>query len=444
MFKLIKHSIASILVGSLVLLTSSIGYTQTTLSITETFDQQIIAQEDQSFGFKNQLTFELDRNGTFLIPGNGIAEQTSESYLDSAIIRSTIELPDTYVIRVTIGNINYGLNNIEGIPNDPSYSEGPTNENGVYLLAIVDESPTLPHTNLWWHEHRKVSLDVDNNVWGEGMPNPLFMVYFDNNNELVCYDGETNSWDYVNWINSIHYEENAFYQVEIEKTTTNFILRVLTEDGQVLEEGAVPLSEVWHGQDSSPDYLVIGDPHENYYQGSVTIKDITMPVSLNVTDMKNLYEEHECQISFITWDEVCYNCDCQDYIDKDLYLHYQEFKDLLADPQPDPIVCVPDGTCTAEEPACDTITYGLDSCYEECMKVGEDCACIPDGSCSAFTPACGEITHGIDNCSNTCTKIGESCPETCATNPSYCQKRNDCVANGYYWYGGTCNKEPKH
>ena len=444
MFKLIKHSIANILVGSLVLLTSSVGYTQTPLSITETFDQAITAQEDHSFGFKNQLTFELDKNGTFLIPGNGIAEQISESYLDSSIIRSTTPLPATYKISVIIGNINYGLENIEGIPNDPAYPEGPTNENGVYLLSIVDTLPTLPHTNLWWHQHRKVSLDVDNNVWGEGMPNPLFMVYFDTSNELVCYDGETNLWDHTNWINSIHYEENTFYKIEIEKTATNFTLRVSTEAGQLLEEGTVPLSDVWHGTDSSPDYLVIGDPHENYYQGSVTIKEITMTVPVTVIDMKNLYELHMCQIAFPTWDEVCYTCDCQDNIDKNLYLYYQDFKDLLIDPQPDPVPCIPDGACSADEPTCGTITYGLNSCYEECMKVGEDCACVPDGSCSAFTPACGEITHGIDNYSNECVKIGSSCPPTCASDPSYCMKRNECVANGYYWYGGTCNKDPKN
>jgi hypothetical protein len=245
--------------------------------ITETFSSMIVAQDGQSFGQQNQLTFELDRGGTFIIDGaSSLAWQKSDSYLDSAFIRSTNPLPATYKISIVVGDIDYGLENIEGLPDDPQYPEGPANENGCYFLAITDTLPTAPHTNLWWHEHRKVVIDADNNIWGHGMPNPVFMVYFDQGNGLVSYNGSVNAWQ-NSWINAIHYEESMFYRIEIEKTLQAFIFRALTENGQLLEEATIALSNVWHAAGGAyPEYFVVGDPHENYYQGSMKIKEISM------------------------------------------------------------------------------------------------------------------------------------------------------------------------
>ena len=46
----------------------------------------------------------------------------------------------------------------------------------------------------------------------------------------------------------------------------------------VLAQGSVPLAEVWHATDGSPDYFALGDPHENYYQGSMKVREITLSV----------------------------------------------------------------------------------------------------------------------------------------------------------------------
>lgn len=244
--------------------------------IAEDFSKPIKAVSGKSFGKDHQLTFELYRNGTFLIDGkSGYAWQKSDSYRDSAFIRSTKALPETYKISVVLGNIDYGLENISGLPQDPEYTEGPRDENGCYLIAITDAPPIGHHTNTWWHQHRKVVVDVDNNVWGHGMPNPVFMVYFDRDNKLVSYNGEDNEWQ-KDWMKGVTYEPEKWYRVEIEKTKKQYILSVRSEAGQLLKNASINLEKVWNADAYHKDYFVIGDPHENYYQGSMKIKEIVI------------------------------------------------------------------------------------------------------------------------------------------------------------------------
>lgn len=245
-------------------------------TVTETFSKSLAVHNGAAFGPQNQFTFSLDQNGTFEIDGaSGLAWQKSASYKDSAIIRSTKPLPKTYKITAIVGGINYGLENIAGLPRDHEFPEGPPNENGCYLLSITDEVPNLPHTNIWWHQHRKLVIDVDNNVWGHGMPNPIFMVYFDKSNKLNAFSGEINAWQ-GQWLQAVTYDKDAFYKVEIERTLKEYILRISTEEGKLLKEGRVALDQVWHADKYYEDYLVIGEPHANYYQGSFKIKEITL------------------------------------------------------------------------------------------------------------------------------------------------------------------------
>ena len=247
-----------------------------TVVVKEEFDKPKEAGDGKNFGDKGQLTFELFRNGTFTIDGNsGYAWQKSNSYRDSAIIRTTDPLPPTYKITVVAGDIDYDLENIAGLANDPEYREGPKNENGFYFIAITETLPDEHYTNDWWHQHRKVVMDVDNNVWGQGMPNPIFMVYFDPSSALVSFDGKANEWQ-RDWKSGVEYERNKFYRVELEKTPSQFIFSVADENGNLLRKAEIGLSNVWHEDGQHPDYFVIGDPHENYYQGSMKIKSITI------------------------------------------------------------------------------------------------------------------------------------------------------------------------
>ena len=244
--------------------------------LVENFSTPILPRNGAAFGPQNQFTFSMDQNGTFIIDGkSGFAWEKSDSYRDSAFIRSTNPLPKTYKISAIVGDIDYGLDKIDGLKNDPNFSEGPLNENGCYLLTITDEAPNAPHTNIWWHQHRKLVIDVDNNIWGHGMPNPIFMVYFNKENALVAYDGNQNIWQ-KEWEKAVTYKEKTFYKVEVEKTSKEFILRIYSPDGHLLKEGRVNLDQIWHEDPYHEDYFAIGDPHSNYYQGSMKIKEISL------------------------------------------------------------------------------------------------------------------------------------------------------------------------
>jgi len=246
------------------------------VNVTEDFSKPIITKSGKQFGKDGAFTFELFRGGTFVIDGkSGYALQKSDSYRDSAFIRSTHALPETYKVSATVGDIEYDLSNIEKLSNDPDYKEGPRNENGVYLLAITDEAPIGHHTNDWWHQHRKVCIDVDNNIWGAGMPHPIFMVYFNNGNELAAFNGKKDMWT-TKWEKAVTYKENDWYTVEVEKTKKKYILRIFDKENNILKEAGVDIADVWHGDSRYPDYFVIGDPHENYYQGSFKIKSISL------------------------------------------------------------------------------------------------------------------------------------------------------------------------
>ncbi|MDP2654705.1 MAG: hypothetical protein Q8Q08_11840 [Candidatus Omnitrophota bacterium] len=244
--------------------------------IKEDFTQPVDAVSGQSFGKEGQLTFELFREGTFIVNGqSGLAWQRSDSYRDSAFIRSTKPLPKTYKITVVVGDIDYGLEKIAGLSTDPEYPEGPLNENGCYLLSVTDTAPIGHHTNIWWHQHRKLVIDVDNNSWGHGMPNPIFMVYFNRENTLVAYNGESQEWQ-KKWEKAASYEPSAWYRIELEKTKAKYIMSISHEDGRLVKRGEVPVQNVWRSGEMTDEYFVIGDPHENYYQGSMKIKSITM------------------------------------------------------------------------------------------------------------------------------------------------------------------------
>jgi hypothetical protein len=240
----------------------------------EKFDKPIQAQAGKQFGKNNQLTFEMFRNGTFDIDGrSGYAFERSESYRDSAFIRSTQKLPKTYKISIVLGEIDYNLEKIAKLPQDPEYPEGPQNENGCYFIAITDQKPEGHHTNIWWHQHRKLVIDVDNNVWGHGMPNPIFMVYFDRSNRLVAFDGQRDEW-LNDWRKAVTYDPSSWYKIEVEKTKTHYILSIATQKGRILKKAKVKLAEVWNEDGFHDEYFVVGDPHENYYQGSMKIKSI--------------------------------------------------------------------------------------------------------------------------------------------------------------------------
>jgi len=70
------------------------------------------------------------------------------------------------------------------------------------------------------------------------------------------------------------YGPQEWYRVTLERTQSEFIYSIYDEQGRLLKTARVDTKEVWHTDPVYPDYFVIGDPHENYYQGSFKIQSI--------------------------------------------------------------------------------------------------------------------------------------------------------------------------
>jgi hypothetical protein len=140
----------------------------------------------------------------------------------------------------------------------------------MYFISITDEAgqPTL---NDWWHLHRKTTLDTDNNAWGNGGTHPVFFGYYDTANAGHYYHGT--SWATA-WNSAMNYDNyGKWYTFQMEKTATSYIFSVydaLTHS--LLKQATIPKSSVLGS--GSPDYIAIGDPHTNYYNGSVRITNI--------------------------------------------------------------------------------------------------------------------------------------------------------------------------
>lgn len=149
--------------------------------------------------------------GRAVLAKKGEAQLVCDKHTDAVILRSTNALPDTYKLVITVkdmdlGGKNYDENNwedphwtreawtsggkmngydestafdLDAGPWRPSGDEWDKDnpyapaydQNGGYFLSIVDYPDPKPHNNLFLHHHRKVAMDLDNNVdfidgWG--------------------------------------------------------------------------------------------------------------------------------------------------------------------------------------------------------------------------------------------------------------------------------------
>ena len=221
-----------------------------------------------SFGKCNALTVETAGSPTLSVVDNSYLLASSNDIPDGFIIRTTNPLPATYKVTVDMGDIDFDLLN----PSDF--------ENGVYLPTITAVAGA-PTTNDWWHSNRKVHIDVDNNIWGSGGEHPVFIGYYDPSsltepdpaNGQLVYDNATHAWIEINtsWASAFNYAPNTWYTFEIEKTPTTYFFRIYDAFSRVLlREASIPIADVRSGD----DFLAIGDPHTNYYQGSIKIANL--------------------------------------------------------------------------------------------------------------------------------------------------------------------------
>ncbi len=75
------------------------------------------------------------------------------------------------------------------------------------------------------------------------------------------------------------YNDNTWYSACIERNETNFVLTTSGNfkwGGQQTYVGAIPVNSVTETGNTIPDFFMFGDPHNNFYRGSVYYDDITL------------------------------------------------------------------------------------------------------------------------------------------------------------------------
>jgi hypothetical protein len=273
-------------------------------------------------------------------PANKVLRLASPAHTDATVIRSTQPLPDRYRASVRVGFARFG-DGLEGANGYPAtlLSAGPwrmdtyaNSQNGFYWLAVLDAKPG-PHNNTWIHHHRKVVMDSDNNfpAWtqifdGQAFVpsgvHPVTMLAIDGRGPrtgdagapFIAYGG--GRWQPSGTTSAIDaYLDREWYTVAVERSGSTFTLEVsgrFQHGGEKTYRATIDAAAncVWHfnrsaAEDASacvdetplpgldkdvagaaawaagqvwPDWLMFGDPHENFYAGEVFYDDVKLEV----------------------------------------------------------------------------------------------------------------------------------------------------------------------
>jgi hypothetical protein len=268
-------------------------------------------------------------------PANHALRIASPAHTDATVVRPTQPLPDKYRVSLRVGFADFG----DGKPGLNGYRGGETAEpwltdsaipqNGFYWLAILDSTPR-PHNNVWIHHHRKVVMDSDNNVppWMEMFDGSAF--HLDGEHPLMMFalDGTADpadlygppflsysagAWQPSGDIRAVDaYLPGEWYRASIERDGTRYTLEVsgrFKYGGETTYRSTIDAAAscVWHyprtaaetnarcanprfsaalgpqypywpADGTWPDWFMFGDPHENFYQGSVLYDDVQLEV----------------------------------------------------------------------------------------------------------------------------------------------------------------------
>ncbi|MEE8577118.1 MAG: hypothetical protein V3T31_07665, partial [candidate division Zixibacteria bacterium] len=95
-------------------------------------------------------------------------------------------------------------------------------------------------------------------------------------NLLRTWDGD--SWDESswNWNVAYTYAYDTWYYAELEKINDSLILRLYDADQNIIiETDPASLTKV-NAMDDSTEFLYVGEPHTDDYEGNVRIDEITL------------------------------------------------------------------------------------------------------------------------------------------------------------------------
>ncbi|WP_041453266.1 hypothetical protein [Anaeromyxobacter dehalogenans] len=270
-------------------------------------------------------------------PANHALRITSRAHTDATVLRPSAPLPARYRISVRVGFPSFGdgvaggLNGYDGPADAGPWwpGEDATRQNGFYWLTILDRLPR-PHVNTWIHHHRKVVVDSDNHyppwmeIWDGGRfvwsgEHPVMLFALDGTQPgaertgppfLSYSDG---AWQPSGAIRAVDaYLPDTWYRVTIERDGPRYTVEVsgrfryggeqtyrATIDAaaacvfhypvdaaeaagaaRCVDEGAFasvgPAYPRWPAGGVWPDWFMLGDPHVNYYEGSVLYDDLVL------------------------------------------------------------------------------------------------------------------------------------------------------------------------
>ena len=252
---------------------------------------------------------------------NTVLRLASPDHTDGVILRTRDPLPVSYELSYRIGYMSFGgdgpANGYDGgEQSGPWDTPDATDHNGFYWLAVMDTLP-VPHNNRWSHHHRKFFIDTWNNrrdefginiagIDGTATSDPRF------GRDFIAYDGK--HWRTGEGIRPVdHYFSEEWYEVRLRKTETGYQFSI---SGRFRNQGHGTLSgeldalktcpfhfrfgpsvsapareecaegprarvgnklfDPWPAGPEYPDFFMIGDPHINYYEGSLLVDDFVL------------------------------------------------------------------------------------------------------------------------------------------------------------------------
>ncbi|MCJ8320342.1 MAG: hypothetical protein MJK12_11960 [Colwellia sp.] len=256
-----------------------------------------------------------------LNPANQVIKISTPAHTDGVIIRSKNPLPKYYKISLKIGFASYGnespLNGYDSGDEmaTPWRELSSVGHNGFYWLAIFDKKP-IPHNNIWSHHHRKFVIDSWNR---EGANNSINVIALDGVSETSELFGkkfisyvEQRRWDKQQNVPLDYYLSNQWYEVTFTRTDSFYEFSIkgqFKNGGYTTYQGRIDYKKecVFHYNQSIeeqntacvdhrtkkylgkkftswpmnsfyPDYFMLGEPHINYYEGSVLVDDMILEV----------------------------------------------------------------------------------------------------------------------------------------------------------------------
>lgn len=234
-------------------------------------------------------------------PGNYVLRLSSEEHTDGVLLRTSKPLGRRYQVCARIGHIDYGTgdgaNGYDGDEDAGPWTPGSaTGENGCYFSAIYRARPA-PHNNLLAHRLRLAFIDSDNNregwtrIWApakrffvasgwhpvvmgavigtqaeDPQSGPPFMTHaaegWNPPGRVLAEDG---------------YLDTRWYTVCIARFDGALAMTIDGEfrfGGRRTYAATLPDAGARLPGFEEPNYWLAGDPHINYYEGSLLIDDV--------------------------------------------------------------------------------------------------------------------------------------------------------------------------